>query len=100
MYTVNLYGSNPSLENDDCWTGEQFETKGEALAAYLNARETFESHTLNEGEWIEVDGPDIHLERPLSKGEWHCSRKQNRLDDSLWASESMWEHRMLHGTAD
>jgi hypothetical protein len=102
-YSVNLWGSNPELDNDDCWTGLEFETKGEAIAAYLNAKETFgdmSHHTLTEGEWVQIDGPDIHMERALTKNEWVCSKKQARLDDGLWASERKWEHRMLHGTAD
>lgn len=100
LYVVNLWGSNPDLNNDDCWTGMDFESKGEAIAAYLNAKETFgeiPNVVLTEGEWIEIDGPDIHMERPLTNKEWVRSKRHAKIDDGLWASERKWEHRMLHG---
>lgn len=97
-YWVNLWGSNPDHENDDCWTGVEFATRGEAIAAYLsNARELQLPTTLTEGEWLEIDGPDINEARPLKRDEWQCSRREARLDDGV--SERLWEGRMLHGLA-
>lgn len=99
-YSVNLWGSNPDLDNDDCWTGVEFSTRDEAIAAFNNPTGTFGSMrhvVLTEGEWIEIDGPDIHEERALVEGEWTCSRKQARLDDSAAQSEALWLHRMSYG---
>lgn len=102
-YTVNLWGSNPNLENDDCWTGCDYATREEALAAYADPRATFggiPGVVLTEGEWVEIDGPDVHEERALKRGEWARSKRAVRLDDAGAASERVWEHRMLHGCAD
>ncbi len=98
--TVNLWGSNPDAENDDCWTGLDFATREEALAAFRgNARDLKLADALTEGEWLEIDGPDINETRPLTRDEWQRSRREARLDDSLAASEALWEGRMLHGLA-
>ena len=35
QYSVNYWGSHPDQDNDDCYTGEDFKTKEEALA-YFN----------------------------------------------------------------
>jgi hypothetical protein len=36
LFSVNLWGSHPDEENDDCWTGIDFETL-EAAKAWLDA---------------------------------------------------------------
>lgn len=100
-YSVCLWGSNPTLGNDDCWTGADFDTLEAARQAYLgNARQLFPGITLTEGEWLEIDGPDFHAERQLSKDEWQYSKRQARLNDAASQSERVWEHRMLHGITD
>jgi hypothetical protein len=34
-YSVNLWGSNPDItDNDDCWTGDDFATREEAIRVY------------------------------------------------------------------
>jgi hypothetical protein len=105
-YSVSLFGSNPDRENDDLWIYEEFETKEQALAAYENPATWLESteyvkhNPLSEGEWVEVDGPDTSMARPLRKGEWTLSRKEQRLADAMERSERVWEHRMLYGTDD
>ena len=34
-FSVTLWGSNPDeTDNDDCWTGDDFATREEAIACY------------------------------------------------------------------
>ena len=34
-YSVTLWGSNPDeTDNDDCWTGDDYASRDEAIAAY------------------------------------------------------------------
>lgn len=71
-YRVNLWGSHPDDDNDDCWTGSTFRTLDEARKAFDDpwghARirklegwlSSFRSTT-----HIQVDGPDIHEVREM-----------------------------------
>jgi len=63
-YSVNLWGSDPQAGNDDCNTGEDFATREEAMAAFLNPwsvfnRTYFEACTAV----FEIDGPDVYKTR-------------------------------------
>lgn len=60
MFSVNWWGSNPDLENDDCWTGQDFPTLEEALNFY-NAEPS--AYYFRCTEYIELDGPDIYQTR-------------------------------------
>lgn len=66
MYSVNLYGSHPDANNDDCWTGDDFETKEQALRVFNNPWEHF-NRSSNESctAYIEIDGPDINQVRAM-----------------------------------
>ena len=39
-FSVDLWGSDPENNNDDCWDGEDFETYEEALAYYKKVEGT------------------------------------------------------------
>jgi len=85
-YTVNLWGSEPGT-NDDCWTGEDFETKEAALATYQDPWGVGgydQSYYAPKGDecWIEVDGPNIHEERCIQK-----ATRKLRDDDDDWKRE-------------
>lgn len=81
MYSVNFWGSKPG-DNDDCFTGFDFEEKEAALKFYAGV------HPIHYA-WIELDGPDIHEERKNP----HYKRR----DDREWQREIAMEAGMLHG---
>lgn len=89
-YAVNLWGSKPGT-TDDCWSGADFATLGEARAAF----EDLELHefdglfavspgTFMDTAWVELDGPDVHEERqnphykPSQRSDWEAEWRQER----------------------
>lgn len=42
-YSVNLWGSHPDDDNDDCWVGSDFATLAEAQAVFDSWRAHFET---------------------------------------------------------
>jgi hypothetical protein len=66
-YSVTLWGSNPDeTDNDDCWTGDDYATREEAIAVYREAvmfpDDSQLAHVCGRGGWeyVLVDGPDVH----------------------------------------
>lgn len=92
-YSVNLWGSDPSLDNDDCWTGEDFATLEEAEAFFNNPftdakyAQYYERCTAV----IELDGPDVHRERN------NPAFKPSKADDSDWQREHAMQAGMMGG---
>lgn len=84
MYCVNYWGSKP-MENDDCWTGRDFATKQEAEAFYNGEHPSGMA-------WVEIDGPDIHAEKPNP-----AYKDTREADDAEWRNEMRREAGMLHG---
>lgn len=72
-YSVSYWGSHPDHDNDDCWTGADFETFEEALAAFQANPSTVIPRSLNhlsldlEAAFVQIDGDDPILEERLSK---------------------------------
>jgi hypothetical protein len=102
-FYVNLWGSHPDDDNDDCWTGEEFDTLEEAQAAFARP-ETIEcdyfQNTMHDRStvFIEVgrhvgkngvETLDVRRLRPDSP-----KRKDN---DDDWRREIANEAGMLHG---
>ena len=86
-FTLLSWGSHPDAGNDDCWYGEEFETRGEALAA-------FHASIKDSGvAYIELDGPEVHMERA------NPEHKPTKDDQSDWRHEMRMEAAMLHGIA-
>lgn len=95
MYSVNLYGSHPDANNDDCWAGDEFETKEEALRVFNNPWEYFsvryhESSTA----FVEIDGPDINRVR---KNPTFKPSKKDSAFDRDWKRERAYEAGMCLG---
>ena len=92
MYNVNLYGSHPDANNDDCWTGDDFETKEQALMVFNNPWEHF-NRSSNESctAYIEIDGPDINQVRANPS-----FRKAKDCDDG-WKREFAMQAGMVYG---
>lgn len=102
-YSVTLWGSNPDeTENDDCWTGDDFATREEALSTY-RAVVMDQDHPLArvcgpDGAWeyIMIDGPETH-EVAQNPDRHACDRYRRDQVDAGWCRERAMEAGMLHG---
>lgn len=92
-FSVNLWGTNPDLDNDDCWTGRDFATVAEALECFHNPEAYFRPSDLRDTRWIEFDGPGENYGRAINadRPDW----TQERSDS--WRREQAMEAGMLHG---
>lgn len=96
-YHVDLWGSHPDDDNDDCWTGTGFATLDEAIRAFEHPDTITCAHFQGEihspdSVWITMSGPDIEQCRRLRP-----DRKKRRNDDDDWRREIAMEAGMLHG---
>jgi hypothetical protein len=92
-YSVNHWGSHPDEENDDCHTGEDFDSLDEALKAY---------HTNPSDRsvaWIEIDGlEDSELKKlGISRCRKNPKHRKTRDDDSDWKREQAMQAGMAFG---
>lgn len=103
-YSVTLWGSNPDeTDNDDCWTGDDFATREEAIACYravvMFPEEGLAQH-MGRGGWecVMIDGPDTH-EVTQNPDRPSCDRRRRELaqSDAEWQRERAMEAGMLHG---
>ena len=85
-FSVNLWRTHPDLENDDCYTGESFETLEEAIACFFHLEGTFDMVYYSDCPFVEMDGPGIHgvMELP---GVAKRARKAAAMDDAAGRSE-------------
>jgi hypothetical protein len=61
MFTVNLWGSHPDHNNDDCWTGYDCETLEEALDCLNNPWKYFDKDRDCDGTaYFELDSEERH----------------------------------------
>jgi hypothetical protein len=101
-YSVTLWGSHPDLVNDDCWTGDDFDSHEEALVCYRELTKRPWDHPLGKscGHWefMMIDGPGVHeiIANPDQKT---CQRKRRELarEDREWRREIANEAGMLYG---
>jgi len=56
-YSVNLWGSHPNQDNDDCWTGDDFDNIDQARAAFDDIAWAPASCFLST-QWVILDGDD------------------------------------------
>jgi hypothetical protein len=82
-YSVNEWLSHPDDDNDDCITGQDFDTLAEALKAFEGG--SFD----REACFVEIDGPDINRVRKV--------REPARVDRDEWRREIAREEGMLGG---
>jgi hypothetical protein len=105
-FTVTLWGSNPDeTDNDDCWTGEDFATREEAIKAYREVV-MFPDHSelsracgpRGSWEYVMIDGPETH-EVTQNPDRPSCERRRRELEgsDAEWRRERAMEAGMLHG---
>lgn len=90
MYSVNLWCSKP-WTNDDCNTGDDFETLAEAEAVFANPTAHFKASSLRYTAWFELTGPDVDKERQ------NPDYKVERSNDDEWRSEYAMQAGMMGG---
>jgi hypothetical protein len=102
-YSVSLWGSNPDeTDNDDCWTGDDYATREEAIAAYRAIVMFPTTGALVEscGHWefVMIDGPKTH-EVTANPDQAACRRHRREMarSDRDWQHERAMEAGMLHG---
>jgi hypothetical protein len=104
-YSVTLWGSNPDeTDADDCWTGDDFATREEAIACYREVvmfpDDSALARCCGRGGWeyVMIDGPDAH-EVTQNPDRAACDRHRRELarDDAAWQRERAMEAGMLHG---
>lgn len=104
-YHVNMWGSHPDAGNDDCWTGDSYDTRDEAIAAYREVVMFPDVSSLAKAcgprgswEYVEIHGPDTYevTQNPDRKA---CERRRrdDREFDREWKRERAMEAGMLHG---
>lgn len=89
-YTVNQWCSHPDAGNDDCVTGDDFDSLEEAKASHLYTRAPYYVA------YIEIDGPVGSDHYELVKNP-HYSARTVALEDSLERSERAMQAGMAFG---
>lgn len=99
-YSVCYWGSHPDEENDDCHTGEFFDSRDEAVAAFkAKPSEVCPCIADWEPAFIEIDGledselAELGIER-VRKNPIHRKTKD---DDSEWQREQAMQAGMAFG---
>jgi len=102
MYAINLWGSHPDDENDDCWTGVDVETREqaeaifhaadpvEAIAKLPGVHANFYSYHYGDTTHVELDGPDVNKVRQVRKA-------RKRADSGEWQRERAMQAGMAFG---
>ncbi len=85
-FSVNLWRTHPDQENDDCYTGESFDTLEQAMECFFNLDKHFDMVYYRVCPFVELDGPGIHgvMERP---GVAKAAKKEAAMDDAAERSE-------------
>jgi hypothetical protein len=103
-YSVTLWGSNPDeTSNDDCWTGDEFLTRDEALACYravvMFPEDGLAEHMGRGGwEFVMVDGPDVH-DVTANPDQPSCRKRRREIarEDHEWHRERAMQAGMVFG---
>lgn len=102
-YSVNLWGSHPDAGNDDCWTGAEFATLGEAIACYraivmFPAKGQLPKVCGYNWEFVEIDGPDAHeVTANPDQTTQRRHRREAARSDSEWKREQAMQAGMVFG---
>ena len=96
QYSVNLFLTHPDQDNDDCMTGEDFDTLEEARACINNLSGTFDMAYHADCAFVMLDGPDVYevIERP---GVARRAKRNRALDDAAERSERAMQAGMAFG---
>ena len=96
-YSVNLWGSLPEEENDDCWTGADYATLAEAQTAVTALAVEFPHQDLSYIAFIEIDGPDHYSVIPNPKFDKKHRDRERAQDDAEWKRERAMQAGMAFG---
>ena len=106
-FSVTLWGSNPDeTNNDDCWTGEDFATRDEAILAYRevvmfpdHSRLALACGPRGSWEYVMIDGPHDTREVTQNPDRPSCKQRRRELERGTreWQRERAMEVGMLHG---
>ncbi len=83
-FSVNFWGSHPDDNNDDCWTGSDFDTLEEAVACFAEGSDDADDA------YIELTGPGVYRVKKLRD-------PIPETDDADGRREIAMEAGMLHG---
>lgn len=84
-FAVNYWGSHPADGNDDCWSGDDFETLEEAVHCFHNP------DLRNNPRFIELDGPGVYDVRE------NLEHREESKEDSDWHRETQHQAAMAFG---
>jgi hypothetical protein len=103
-FSVTLWGSNPDeTENDDCWTGESYATRDEAVLAYRNVvmfphLDQLVAACGNNWEFVMIDGPDTHeVTANADQPTQERHRREAARGDAEWRNERAMQAGMAFG---
>ncbi len=96
-FAVNLYGSHPDLDNDDCWTGDEFATLEEARDTFDRWSEVFSRGNVASTSHVELTGPGIYEVKQVSDEVIAARKRDLERSDREWQREQAMEAGMLHG---
>ena len=97
-FAVNLYGSHPDLDNDDCWTGDEFATLDQARDTYDRWSEVFSKGSVSSTTHVELTGPGVYEVKQVVSDKVIAARKQDlERSDREWQREVALEAGMLGG---
>jgi hypothetical protein len=93
LFWVNYYCSHPDEGNDDCVTGFDFDTLGEAEVMFVLDNPTYNNGKLIRMEhvaYVELDGPGVNLVRENSS-------YTPEPESNSWKREIAMQHGMAFG---
>lgn len=102
-YAINLWGSHPDADNDDCWTGVEFDSLVDARAAFgdpLLIEDLYFHNQRNDSSsvWIELALFENDARPSVETLATRRLRRDHKpSDDSDWRHEMAREAGMLHG---
>jgi hypothetical protein len=98
QFSVLLFGSHPDEENDDCWSGAEFDTEAEARACLDNPWATFErGYFAASTAFIVLDGaslPDLVIK---TNPGFRPNRSPGDRIDGEWKREAAMQAGMVFG---
>lgn len=99
-YSVNLWGSHPDADNDDCWTGQDYATEAEARQAFADPSALLDCSYLSFGDdvaFIELcKGSDWDSRERLAVKP-NPGFKPSADTDDAWRSEQRMQSAMAFG---
>ena len=110
-YTVNLWGSHPDENNDDCYTGVDFATNEDACVAFMATAHDADGSILDGNTapgqsrrayyanwaYVEIDGPDVYLVAKNPNYSAKRARQEDAESELVWKREAAMQAGMAFG---